>query len=248
MVSEYTYKCSHGTNAGPGSPGWWRSPTSSVSPSSSSWPSWSSCFHSSLLSSFFFRRYFTEPEGSYSQAKLARYPGRFISKNEKTTSRHHPLLRLPLDRANSPASFGIDLVSFNALLFGCFALNRSTLDRSTIRNKNGFIERTDWFLTSRFDSQFASRYSDLSYLLIIASISSFFLTLSSFFFIFNQEAFGKFKFWKGKLFDISNKGIVPENKILLPVFVFFLITGHKKGNIFTFLKSTNYVEHTCKIE
>lgn len=48
------------------------------------------------------------------------------------------LLLLPsLNRANFPSSFGIDLVSFNALLFGCFAFERSTLDRSTIRNKNG---------------------------------------------------------------------------------------------------------------
>lgn len=98
--------------------------------------------------------HFTESERSYSQAKHARYPCRVISRNEKkrlADHHHHHLLLLlhlslllllllllpSLNRANFPSSFGIDLVSFNALLFGCFAFERSTLDRSTIRNKNG---------------------------------------------------------------------------------------------------------------
>ena len=66
------------------------------------------------------------------------------------------LLLLPsLNRANFPSSFGIDLVSFNALLFGCFAFERSTLDRSTIRNKNGFIASV-FNIVSRFGPRYRS--------------------------------------------------------------------------------------------
>lgn len=151
MTWEYTYKYSHGTNAEPGSLGWWLSPTSSASPSSSSWPSWSSCFHSSLLLSFFSpRRYIYiyifhwTREGSYSQAKLARYPGRFISTKRQTSHRTTSTPFLPFFRSSrltSPSLLvSIWFRSMHSSLFGCFALNsQSTLDRSAIRNKNGFI-------------------------------------------------------------------------------------------------------------
>ena len=126
---EYTYKCSHGTNAGPGSLGWWRSPTSSASPSSSSWPSWSSCFHSSLLLSFFSLLvniyiyiciYLTEPEGDPILKRNSRDTLVASSRqNDKTTSHRTTstsLSSLQIEPPNFAASFGIDLVSFNALL------------------------------------------------------------------------------------------------------------------------------------
>ena len=123
MTWEYTYKCSHGTNAEPGSLGWWRSPTSSASPSSSSWPSWSSCFHSSLLLFFFFllvNIYISlNPRGILFSSETRAIPWSLhLDKTTKqlATAPLPPLSSLQIEPPNFAASFGIDLVSFNALL------------------------------------------------------------------------------------------------------------------------------------
>lgn len=69
------------------------------------------------------------------QTKHARYPPSVISKHEKTI-----VHLLPPSKINLP-SFGINLVSFTALLFGC--IERSILDRSTkYEGKIIFIEKS----------------------------------------------------------------------------------------------------------
>lgn len=176
MYYGYTYNC-HVPNAErrPECPGWWPSPTSSASPSSSSCPA--ACpiyFHSSPWTDLFCRPFHTHahhhppwhttPRGSTFfvsfQTEPSPRPHRVISR--KKSCAFHLVPALP--RSSWTPSFGIDLVwLLTALLW--FVRDRS---RDRLLNYST-VEREEWLSEAGRDNDgreatkesFTESYSDL---------------------------------------------------------------------------------------